>query len=1155
MDDDNGKNNDLLDAPDTGDISQTLGGNDGESLTDKAAGIGQGVKDAANTAKRVIGESAGGAGDGLSSVAGAGNSIKNVLSSAGGSGGVKSIPGVGGNNTQSMFTGLEGAKPAGRNNTSADQQNPSAKDFDDKANGHASSGQRVARAASDIAQTAQEGVHAARAAAGDATAIAELTKDVARAMMHPIETAKRYGRDALYIGGFFAIQSLMVLMVAGVLFFGLYKVYLITMEGVDDPVRTATAALRMNNEMTNFLVSAVGDLAYERSVGVQKQSGVAVAQSQPNTPDPQTNPETSKMHETWANAGLAAKFLDDYNASFVPSNSSGGGNNTNPGSWDLVVSNRNFGPVNGAKAQAFISIFTENTTHWKDIYTREAMQGVASSEFQTESFKLDLPDSESNLDNSRVNTTKQLVSTTAKPVAENSVTYYKCLIAGSTNCDSLGLGSTNSGDNSSINEDGTPLEVAIANIRDEIRTIILENTAGVEQIGEYATSTAEQVTTETSSYKTRNALSASIRTGASDAILKNLPKDSDGVSPDSDALLDLYDRYRSAVENENYARVNYDRESRQSIALAENYFIAGGQFLNYEIDLLDSWAFTESLGAVGNSPLFKTAVIGNPAGVYAQDDADNGIRTCQEIFNDLDPVGDVNQNLDRATTKTSCFNRSLVPDRNTLVQDRSVNRIYSILEGKNKDANQSGSISGVGSGIGAAIGAAIDGIRQQYVDGQIRSSPLAAEGINVAKDLSPDFDGYTNGVYGVGRTGAETDGPVFDTILTASEALWTKALIDEEVGIGASFQTDEEYVKIMRYADNMEREKMAFKPLGDRLFAIKDYKSLSGKLAMMTPTTKEQGIKSTLALLKPSNLTSAVASRMTPTTLAASSTSVNPLKAVRTNYSMDDPSNTMSGAEIWDRYNCDSGGVIQVSAKPEGVPFNLPTNTNPCKREVVMAKVGTCWFDTEDSCSFGDGSTSSAPNTSGTGTVGDIGESSDDVPCAEGSNDLGNVESRYTGTLRKDNPLIIKLCQVPDVGGRGNNTSGSNVEGGIVVNSRVSGAWVALGRASKTANVELTGSSFRLADSCGGGGDGGLCARPGTSMHQLAIAVDFSDMGSSGGSTTSCSGRQGAPGDARWQWLFTNAQNFGIKQYSYEPWHWDTNPGANRCDSSSPAVN
>ena len=1154
MDDDKGSNLDLLDPPDLDDS--------GPDALERASDMGHGLKSAAESAKDVLGKAKGGSGDGitstlkngLGSVGGSGSSTANSLSGLAGAG--KSMDGMkglgGANSSSNMFKGLENSNPVGKNDTSGDKQNPSAKDFAKKAGKQTSTGQKAAQAVDDAVKTGREVKHAASAIASlgaDALDDVELAKDLAKAAAHPIQTAKRYSRVVLYFAGFMFIQFAMVFMILGAIFFGIYKVYLVVREATESPWDAVTS-LRVTTEMGNWLVPAATQLVYERDLAAQKQSGVAVAQAAPNIPELQSNPETSKMFEAWDNAGLAARFLDEYDARFEPSSGSQEGDPSNPGSWDLIVNNQNFGSVNGIKAQAFIGIFAEETTHWNDIYTREALQGVASSEFNQESFKLDLPDSERDIRNSRVNTTKQLVSSTAEPLAENATTYYRCLIAGLSSCDSLGLGSTNSGDNSSIDDNGTPLAAALAQIRQTIRDVVLQNTVGVEQISEYASSTAEQVTPETSTYQTKNTLSANIRTGASDTILSNIPPDEggDGVTPSSGALLDLYDRYRASVENENYARVNYDRESRQSIALSENYFIAGGQLLNNEMGLLDSWALTENLSVVTESPLFRSAVMGNPIGVYADDEADDGTRSCQQIYNDLTPVGDSNQNIDRATTNTSCFRRSLIPDRSTLLQDKSVNRIYNILEDKNREANQSQNFFSVGD--------ALADIRQRYLNDEVRSSPLATESIRVSQELSPDFDGYINNVYGVARTGTEIDGPAFDSLATAGEALWTKALIDESVGIGASYQTDEEVAKVMRYAQKMENQKMAFKPLGERLFAIKDSKSLVGKLAMMTPTNKEDGLKSTLALFKPSNLTSAVASRMTPPTFAQDTRPVNPLRAVRTGYSLGDPSNRMRGDILWERFNCDTGGAAQESSKPEGVPFNLPANTNPCKREGVLSRITTCYFDAEDSCSFGANGSPSTTNSSAAGTVGNIGESSDSVACAEGSNDLGNVESRYTGTLRVDNPLIIKLCQVPDIGGRGNDTSGNNVEGGIVVNSRVSGAWVALGRAAKAAtpSIELTGSSFRLADSCGGGGDGSLCARPGTSMHQLGIAVDFSDMGSSGGSTSSCSGRKGAQGDPRWEWLFSNAQNYGIKQYSYEPWHWDTNPGENRCDSSSPAV-
>lgn len=224
-----------------------------------------------------------------------------------------------------------------------------------------------------------------------------------------------------------------------------------------------------------------------------------------------------------------------------------------------------------------------------------------------------------------------------------------------------------------------------------------------------------------------------------------------------------------------------------------------------------------------------------------------------------------------------------------------------------------------------------------------------------------------------------------------------------------------------------------------------------------------------------------------------------------------------------------------------------------------VAESMACYESIDDSACANLGVESSSSEAMGTndgGIVGDIGENSDSVPCAAGTSDLGVVETKYTGDLKKSaGPLVIRLCRLSGIGGEGNDASGNETPGGATVNSRVSGAWQALGEKAKAEGIQLnSSSSFRLADSCGGTGDGGLCAKPGQSLHQTGTAIDFLATGGGGkmggsasGSKTSCSGRARAPGDPGWVWLEKNAESFGFKQYSYEPWHWDPAPMANRC--------
>ena len=55
-------------------------------------------------------------------------------------------------------------------------------------------------------------------------------------------------------------------------------------------------------------------------------------------------------------------------------------------------------------------------------------------------------------------------------------------------------------------------------------------------------------------------------------------------------------------------------------------------------------------------------------------------------------------------------------------------------------------------------------------------------------------------------------------------------------------------------------------------------------------------------------------------------------------------------------------------------------------------------------------------------------------------------------------------------------------------------------------------------------------ARPGASMHERGLAIDFA----SGGGTI---GR----GSAAYQWLRANASRFGFFNLPSEAWHWSTN--------------
>ena len=116
---------------------------------------------------------------------------------------------------------------------------------------------------------------------------------------------------------------------------------------------------------------------------------------------------------------------------------------------------------------------------------------------------------------------------------------------------------------------------------------------------------------------------------------------------------------------------------------------------------------------------------------------------------------------------------------------------------------------------------------------------------------------------------------------------------------------------------------------------------------------------------------------------------------------------------------------------------------------------------------------------------------------------------------------------------------------GFTVNSQIAGQLGALLSAARSSGVSLSGWGYRdpaeqiaLREShCGSSHfaifemSAGSCspptARPGTSMHEVGLAVDFANCGSH---SNGC-----------YQWLAGNASRFGFFNLPSEPWHWSIN--------------
>lgn len=203
-----------------------------------------------------------------------------------------------------------------------------------------------------------------------------------------------------------------------------------------------------------------------------------------------------------------------------------------------------------------------------------------------------------------------------------------------------------------------------------------------------------------------------------------------------------------------------------------------------------------------------------------------------------------------------------------------------------------------------------------------------------------------------------------------------------------------------------------------------------------------------------------------------------------------------------------------------------------------IATSASCYEGDDEACSslgMGDASVSANESSEATSTAGaevdiqNIREPSNSIACAENTKDVG-VHDGYT----QGKKVKIRVCAVSNItstseeSNNGFGVSGAN--GKLVVNSRVSGAVYAMVEAAKKDGVKLSAASgFRTMAHqqslcpC----DGVSVAVPGTSNHQLGVAVDFGE----GGVLISS-------GSKMWRWLDKNADRFSFKPYAVEPWHW-----------------
>ncbi|MBX4197466.1 M15 family metallopeptidase [Candidatus Saccharibacteria bacterium] len=360
-----------------------------------------------------------------------------------------------------------------------------------------------------------------------------------------------------------------------------------------------------------------------------------------------------------------------------------------------------------------------------------------------------------------------------------------------------------------------------------------------------------------------------------------------------------------------------------------------------------------------------------------------------------------------------------------------------------------------------------------------------------------------------------------------------------------------------------DSQQFAQKSMFARIFSTDSQYSAVSRLAMEVPLNFKSSVRTSAAsfISNPvSGLGNVFGSLFSNKAFAAATAQADPFNVVQYGY----PAGTIpSDSETyWDEH-CSTNAAqayqndtdYQASSWNKAAESNLDPNTqmpvnssvNPCL--LIMAVTGSDGAIYDSSLLTPDdlaGNAAISQNQNTTSTAGatiDLAQlynNSTNVACAIGTKDLG-LQNGYT-----DGKLVkIRTCAVSNLPSGGEESipgstyyvNGAN--GYAVVNSRVSGAVYAMVQVAAKDKVTLTAiSSFRTmahqqalcaANSACSSGDYTFVAKPGTSNHQMGLAIDFGGLPSTPGPV---------PGNTIWTWLSQNATLFGYKNYPAEAWHW-----------------
>ncbi len=821
------------------------------------------------------------------------------------------------------------------------------------------------------------------------------------------------------------------------------------------------------------------------------------------------------LYVNWEGAKIENNLKSNYNME-IKSRSGGVSsitrNTLKADNWTFSYNGGDPQPLTAKEARQSIREFAKKETKSGQVFKRARLRYVAKRFYGVPNWK-PFEKTRQSYAEKKIAFKQKAVRNTIGYVSEKTSDYIGCLIEGGDDCKKIKEGDTAEKDRKSDSnpDDDKNDSGASEDQKDKLKALDGDEAAdAVADLGDGAADdAAELIAKETGQETSQRILSLSTKKILTGGI----------------AAIGLIDTISQVVKSVNDGSINIvinDKLTSQYIGYATFILSAADQIRSGEdFDQADVRILNETFKNFQSSPVSQSAA--------------GKIDTTKSVSRDCNGDNDTNDPGEKLEPgQVVCKEKRVLQDKTAFTNNPAWEGLAKVSDAyENSPVN---SVIDLTDKLSSAITSSL-GI-DELIGG-------AMESLGISRVFMSSFESLLNRVIGFSITGTEEGADAYDATyagmdsLSASTGGGIGTRTDEDKTIGGGYLNEQQIVAIQNDMQEQRGYELRNMNMFARYFSPDVPESLTSQAVLSSPTDLTTMAEKMSSVFSSSSLTSGI-SNIFSKKVSAYDRNVNPFGVLNFGLPADHPVFTDNNGDGMDpdvlreRYQCDLPADEREQNKTDNadsygkpvlgndfdfgegnkMPFNVPLQPDPCLLELAVEEAGSMLFDgTYDDDIDGNSSSNSSATEDTLLSSTIVSGDTSNIPCQAGK-DLGVKDGYKEGNLIK-----IRVCDVQ----------------GIDTNSQISGNLDKLLNDARAAGINFTGGGYRTMDeqkslyashNCPA-----VCspptARPGFSNHQMGLAIDFAQNGSTLRKNNS-----------GFSWLGSNASKYGLKNFPKESWHW-----------------